>query len=208
MNVAVGLFGIHYLENLNHWMGWKTNVDYRKTIINNKEKIYDTLNCTFYSSTYFSPLIGSLINDYKPKLLKLREVNNIESKDIRTSFTNRNSVFIDTLRLIVEDKTNDCDFVLLTRYDLEFTSNPLNANVNYNKINFVCMTKWGDNDTLCDDNFYFMSKDIAKSFYRIISRLPVDNSSHEYHKYIKQKNFLLHGKYYSHEIPIYSIKRC
>ena len=75
--VAVGLFGIHYISCLNHWMGWKHGVDYSQCYLNNKENIFEKFDTTFYSSTYFSDKIENLIFDYKFRLLKLRLIDNI-----------------------------------------------------------------------------------------------------------------------------------
>jgi hypothetical protein len=207
MKVCVGLFGIHYLDKLNHWMGWKTSVNYKNTLNNNIEKIYSRCDCTFYSSTYFSPIINNLINDFNFKHLELREVDNSSSTDVVQSFINRNKVFLDTVELIMKDKSNNCDYVLLTRYDLLFKQSPFDLNLKYDKINFVCKSKWGDNDSLCDDNFYFMPMSMLAYFYKNILSLPIAMSSHEYHKYIRNKNYLIDGKYFSHEIPVYSIYR-
>jgi hypothetical protein len=58
MKVAVGLFGIHYIDNLNHWIGWKHGVDYRKTF---RESYIGSLKN--YNEKYpeFSPDIRNLL---------------------------------------------------------------------------------------------------------------------------------------------------
>ena len=44
LNTAVGLFGIHYVGILNHWMGWNHTVDYKQSLSNNKNTIYKNKN--------------------------------------------------------------------------------------------------------------------------------------------------------------------
>ena len=57
MKVAVGLFGIHHVGNLNHWMGWKHGVDYRETLHNQFTHIYSKHDAKYYSATYYLSLI-------------------------------------------------------------------------------------------------------------------------------------------------------
>ncbi len=203
--VAVGLFGVHYVEILNHWMGWKTNVDYKKTLLNNHNMLFDRFDCTFYSSTYFSEKINELILDYDFKKLKLSKINN-EFLGVHESNSRRNTIFIDTLKLILEDYVH-YEYVLLTRYDLNFFDSPFDFNVNYNKINVICKSKSGNISNLIDDNFYFMPMDTFYYFYDSISKLPLMNTSHEYNKVLDGINYIIDGDYYSHEIPIYNIVR-
>jgi len=94
------------------------------------------------------------------------------------------------------------------RYDLEFKTSPI-TNLNFDKINLLCRTKWGTNEDLVDDNFYFMPFSKLQFFYETVKSIPLNVSSHEYEHYFPNDEFsyAVEGKFYSHEIPIYSIRR-
>lgn len=205
--IAVGLFGVHYQKELAHWMGWKPNVDYKTTIENNREALFNNFNAHFYSSTYFSSVLNDLINDYKFEYLKLKHINNVK-QNLEDAFFIRNSIFLDTINLIIESN-HKYDYVLLMRYDMYFKQKSILDLINPEKINFICRAKWGVNENLIDDNFYFMPYNKLLNFYCEISKIPKKISSHEYCNYIDNNeiHYLIDGKYYSHEIPIYSIMR-
>jgi hypothetical protein len=212
--LAVGLFGIHYVENLNHWMKWKTTVDYSDRYKNNREFLYNDFesagNCLdFYSATYFSDNINSLIKDYRFKSLSLENIDNQASSDLSTSFVKRNRIFKKTIKLILDNKSNDYDFVILTRYDMDFKLPIINLNLDYDKINLFYRAKWGDNHNLCDDNFYFMPYSKLQYFYDQISKIDESICGHEYHLYFKPDDlhYIVDGAYFSHESPIYNLKR-
>ena len=66
MKTAVGLFGIHYVQRLNHWMGWKHGVDFEKTVDVFKNQILKNLNPKYFISTYKSEKISNLMKAYYP----------------------------------------------------------------------------------------------------------------------------------------------
>lgn len=205
--VAVGLFGIHYQEQLQHWMGWITQVNYKRVFANNKRQLLDSFIPSFYSETYFSEKQEELVQDFKFKQIRFREVNNTKAADMETVFYTRNTIFTDTIKLILED-SEKYDYVLLMRYDLRFRTFPLEY-VKFDKINLMCKTKWGDDENLVDDNFYFMPYSKLKMFYETITKIPLTISSHNYHKHFNSEDvsYLVEGKFYSHEIPTYFIQR-
>lgn len=208
-NIAVGLFGIHYQENLNHWMGWNSNPDYRKNFLNNQKILYNNFKPTFFSSTYFSPILEELINDFSFNALKLNRINNDKKNTLEENFQIRNKIFLETLELIKKSSLF-FDYVLITRYDLFFKENPMPENkINKNKINLLCRTKWGDNKNLVDDNFYFMPYEKFNYFYEIINKIDINTTAHNYHTFFSENdiNYISDGKFYNHEIPFYYIKR-
>jgi hypothetical protein len=204
-SLAVGLFGIHYIDQINHWMGWKHSVDFKNVIENNKSKIYSNFMCSFFSSTYFSPVLDGLINEFEFTALKLRKIDNTPCS-LEQTFVKRNKIFLDTIKLILNESTS-YDFVLLTRYDLIFNEYPL-LNADNTKVNLMCRAKWGNDEDLVDDNFYFMPYELLDEFYCVIKNIPITETSHNYHKYYQDFYFLDSSKsYYSHEIPTYNIIR-
>jgi hypothetical protein len=206
-NVAVGLFGIHYLETLNHWMGWTPRVDYTTVLENNKKYLFSKFNPIFFSATYFSPKLQNLIDDFNFYSLKLKTVKNDKPTAISESFRIRNTIFLDTIKLILESDKS-FDYVLLTRYDLFFKYSPL-KDIHKDKINLICRAKWGSDDTLVDDNFYFMPYKKLDSFYNIVSSIPITITSHKYGHFFPENElfYVTAGTYYSHEIPVYYVER-
>jgi hypothetical protein len=205
--IAVGLFGIHYQQDMQHWMGWVTDVDYRYVLENNKHILFNNFIPSFFSATYFSPMVDTLLKDFNFDAIKLKKITNIKQINLTDVFIIRNTIFLDTMRLIIESGKS-YDYVLLTRYDLYFREPVLNY-LNLENINLMCRAKWGRDEDLVDDNFYFMPFNKFETFYNIISSIPRTETSHAYHKHLPEKDvsYLIDGKFYSHEIPTYFIKR-
>jgi hypothetical protein len=202
MKLAIGLFGIHYINELNHWMGWRNGVDYRKTYTNQSDLIYSKFQTQYYSATYYSDIENELLSNYNFSNVVFKEVDNSSSNPL----IKRNTIFKNTVKLILDNDT-DSDLVLLTRYDLRFKGGFDLFNIDYNKINFLCGNMNGNDSDLVDDNFYIIPKSLLKYFYETINEASENLSSHLYHKLFEDYNFLINGWYYSHENPFYEIIR-
>lgn len=202
MQLAVGLFGIHHINELNHWMGWKNGVDYRETYHNQFSMLYSKFQTKYYSATYYSDIKNELMDDYNFVSVTFANIDNTESNPI----VKRNRIFKNTIKLILDDKTN-WDLAILTRYDLRFKDGFYSLNIDFNKVNFLCGAKWGDDVDLVDDNIYAIPKPILKDFYEKIDKIPENVSSHQYHKWFDEHNFMIQGSWYSHENPFYEIVR-
>ena len=168
--IAVGLFGIHYCESFNHWMGWVHNIDYSKTIENNKNKIYQYYDVDYYTSTYYSNVLDTLITNYNFEAIKLKNISNIKEADIKLNYVKRNKIFKETLELIIASN-KIYDYVILTRYDCMFLQTIDNLNIKNNKINFLCKSKCGNESGFADDNFYIIPYRKLEYFYKIISNI-------------------------------------
>lgn len=200
LNIAVGLFGIHYNNNYKHWMGWDCNVDYRKSIENYKENLFiNDNNYSFYTSTYNSDIIDELKTQYN--FIKIKNIDFIHSGN--NSFE-RNSRFIETLELIKECD-REYDFIMITRFDLLFKSKPVLKEISNDKINILHGSKWGNDDSIIDDNWYFFRYDLISEIINILKE-NIDLHSHYYNK-ILDVNLLDNKHYYSHENPDYIILR-
>jgi hypothetical protein len=206
MKVAVGLFGIHYIEELNHWMNCKLRVDYKDGYENNKKLLYNTIDVDFYSSTYFSEKLNHLIKDYKFTVLKLQHIENILEDDINNNWKKRNKRFKETIKLILDDNAK-YDYVILTRYDIWLKQNLFELNIDYSKVNVICGAKWGDDDTIIDDNFYFLPYFKLQEFYNAIDLIDEKICAHKYNKYISNIHRMIDANFYSHEIPVYTLHR-
>lgn len=210
MKVTVGLFGIHYVDTLNHWhMGWKHGVDYRKTFHNQFTQIYSNHDVKYYSATYYSDIQSELLNDYNFTSIKFSEIdNNLETNPI----IKRNKAFKNTIKLILED-TSDWDLAILTRYDLHFKKNFYSLDINFDKVNLLCgVTKRksgkyenrnGIDTDLVDDNFYCIPRHLLQSFYDTIEIIPETMTSHKYHKWFDDYHLMISGHQYSLNSPAY-----
>jgi hypothetical protein len=206
MKVAVGLFGIHYLNELNHWMNWKIKVDYTEGYEINKKILYDTVDVDFYSSTYFSEKTNQLLNDYKFKSIKLQHVDNKVEAVLGDNWKKRNKRFKETIQLIF-DSNIDYDYVILTRYDIEFFTNPFTLNLDNDKINVTCKLYSGMMPYMIDDNFYLLSYSKLNYFYNELCKIDETIWAHSYSEYINDFNFLIDGMYYTHSMPMYKFLR-
>jgi len=206
MKTAIGLFGIHYLDGLNHWMGWSNSVDYRQNLLNNMGYIWKDMNPTFYSSTYYSEILSELINDFNFKSLQLSKIDNKKETNVGLHWAKRNRKFKQTIKLILEDNIV-YDRVILMRYDLYFKQNPFELNYKEDAINLICKGRLGDDDSICDDNFYIIPYSELQSFYDTVSGFDENMIAHYYNHHIKDFNYLIEGSYFSHELPVYSINR-
>ena len=203
--VAIGLYGIHYIDGLNHWMPeWTPSVDYKKCLQNNIDFVFNDYDTTFYSSTYFSDKTVELYNDYKFKSLKLSEIDNTKDIDIKTSFIKRNRIFRQTIELILADNI-EYDSVILMRYDMKFKTKL--PNIDYTKVSITNKTIWGENRDLTDDCLYVVPFNILKQFYGVVCSIPEDVSAHEWHKYIKDIHWMIDEPMFSHLNPTYEIVR-
>jgi len=194
-NLTVGLFGIHYKPQYKHWMEWVVDVDYRKTYTNNKEYIYDLINPTIYSTTYFSDVMEELNNHFHFHKLLLKSFD-----ETKSASRARNENLLDTLYLLENTKED----VILTRYDLLWNTSPL-QNIKQDKINVVCGAWWGDDSDLVDDNFYYIPNYLLTDFTNMVKE-NLNSHSHQYHKHIDIHK-IDNKHYYSHENPFYTIMR-
>ena len=206
--IAVGLFGIHYCKNFNHWMGWLHDIDYRYTYNNNIEKIYKLFDIDYYSCTYNSDIINELLKNFNFKNYKLKTISNVKEDNIELNWKKRNVIFKETLKLIINSNI-EYDFVILTRYDCNFLQYFNELNIDYKKINFLCKSKCGDRNDFSDDNFYIIPFNLLYHFQNIISKIDETIWSHDYHKYFlnDEINYMIDGYFYSHEIQFYQICR-
>ena len=207
MKYAVGLFGVHYQKNLQHWMpNWIFDVNYKNVLENNKKYLYRDNNITFYASTYFSEKLPQLIEDFKFEKLQLTHMVNEKEGYLPNRWLKRNERFKETIKLILDDNI-EYDYVILQRFDLFFKQSVFDYTLVSDKINLICRCKTFHEDTLSDDNFYFIPYKLLKKFYEDLFTMPINIFAHNYSKYIDNIHYLIDEAYCSHEIPIYIIDR-
>lgn len=208
--LAFILYGIHYYEQFNHWMGWKVNIDFRKSIDNYKSYIYsffEKYDIDTFISTYKSNYVNELLETYQPKNYLLNEFiktkNHIEQKNDR---------LLESLDMCLSyEKYNNIKYkyYIITRFDLFFINTFDKLNIVKNKINLTYKTGCGKNKDLVDDNLYILTEGNLDQFIAICKKIPKHIWFHELHKYIEKLdiNFMIDGTYYSHESPLYRFVR-
>lgn len=205
--LAIGLFGIHHLEHLKHWMNWDITVDYKFSVENFKNCLFENNIVNVYSSTYFSEKLNELINDYNFRSLKITQIDNKYEKEIGLNMKKRNKRFKETIKLILDDDIKH-DYVLLTRYDIFFRKKISELNINYDKINIMWKGEWGKGNPIIDDNFYFLPYEKLQSFYDELNLIDERECSHHYDKYIKDINCILDDNYSDiNSVPTYYLTR-
>lgn len=173
MNVAVGLFGISYLEKnvnwLRHWLVY--DIDFKKSVDNYQKYIFTHLkdegyNVDTFISTYKSEDLGDLDiqlnNAYSPKSLSICDYK-ISTK---TNNLSRNIIFSRLCHNILNSNTN-YDFVILTRLDLNFLQKLSSVRIDLSKINVVHET---DALNEFDDNFYIIPGGMFKEFVEVTNK--------------------------------------
>jgi hypothetical protein len=206
-NIAVGLFGISYKKDYNHWMGWKTNPDWRKT--NYRNTLHKILkdnnnNVDHFLSTYHHEDEEELLSDFKPKSYIL---NNFDSG---SSVYNRHCRFKETLNLF----DANYDYYIMTRFDLSFIIEELSrCQVESESINVTSKHSLGEDTEVLCDSFYIFDNSMLESFRIFINNLPPDNQDigyyHKLHRYPNSPKFsyMIDGSYYSHNCPVWKFVR-
>ncbi len=163
MKLALGLFGISYVENHEHWFK-KDNVridfelsveNYKKRIINHFKNLGYEID--IYLSTYKSEKTDKLLEIYKPR----KKI--ILDKFINDRFISRNFHFMNCLRMI-KNSNVDYKMIIMTRFDLLFNESFDNVDINLDKMNLVSELH---HKKKVDDNLYIFSSDKLNSFIKL-----------------------------------------
>jgi len=206
-NIAVGLFGISYQNNYHHWMGWKTNPDWRKTNYKdslNRLLIENNNNIEHFLSTYHHELENELLLDFNPTKYKF---NNFEKG---SWVYYRHLRFQEVLNLF----SDIFDYYIVTRFDLSFNYDILyNCKISDYTINVTSKHGVGEDTELQCDYFYMFDRTMLQVFRDFIINLPQDNGDicyyHKLHRYDNTPTFsyMIDGSYYSHNCPVWHIVR-
>lgn len=191
------------MVDYDHWCFNKQTIDYRKVLDNNKQYLWshcDFTHIDYYASTYHSQYLDHLNNNFNFKNLRINEFDNTSNS------MSRNRRFTEVLNLILPNYT-DYNFILITRFDLRYIDYPFKKNINTTKVNLLYRAKWGNDDSICDDNFYYIPQSKFFNFYNIITELDLNIHSHQYNQYYKDFHYMVDGCFYSHESPVYHISR-
>lgn len=207
--LAILFFGIHYLQNYHHWMGWDCNIDHRKSIDNYQKYIFNFFKQKYdidvFLSTHDSDILRDLENLYHPKQIIISQLDNN-----KTAIKQRRIRILEGIYAIEKyDIDKKYDLCLLTRFDLEFIYNFERLNIMHDHINVSYKTGCGSDKSLLDDNFYIIDRRLLTKFKECIYNLPENIWLHNIHHYNKEMAFnpMIDGFYYSHESPLYRFVR-
>lgn len=175
--IALLLFGMFYNTSyFNHNTLKKSVIDFRFSVANYKRFIFlyykrlgyevDVFFCT--NDVHDSKIKKNLIKTYKPKEHVF--VKTVKVRDKRSRFFNRNYKVKKVVELCNDYRQMnniDYEFVIMTRFDLEFKINFGDVDIDYNKINLVSVLE--EPDFICD-NFYIIPGFLLNDFYDMIRK--------------------------------------
>jgi hypothetical protein len=182
--------------------------DWRLTCDNIKSNLFDGFpNKKVYTTTYNSETIPRLLDFYNPTKALI----------IPYTDSHQRTTYIQSLKNLVDE---DVDFIISTRFDIEFSQPVYNYNFNFNKFNFMFREiepYWSDSQFVSDSLFAFPKK-YLKPFIEAIERehnspyriLPDLHAMYRHMSYIigvDNIHFLHEGCWNSNENPIYKIIR-
>lgn len=180
MKIALLLRGIAYNENYMHPTGQNFIVDFRKSINNYNEYIFQKSSVDVFYHTYLTDNLDvTMLNSWlKPVSYNISmdpEKNNLKSTQKFNTYSNSTisviNLFID---YCTQNKEAKYDYIILTRFDLIFKV-PL-SNLNLNKNNFMISCLAGNN--LMDDNFFIGNIEHYKKFLEVLCKRNNDTMMH------------------------------
>lgn len=197
MKIAINLRGISHGHGRN-WNFCKNSI--KENVIDCWAHLYN-----LYVTTYNHSEIYDLLEFYNPYKYQILEFNE-KSNQIET--------FEKSLQII----DNDFDLIIITRFDIDFSTKISKFNINYEKINFLFKEGtdiYLENPFVCD-NIFFIPKKFWGAFKKCIYEIEDKNSTHLHFLYIEllknmpleNFNFIFQNvKSYSHDNSIYKLVR-
>ena len=176
--IALLLFGISYMKTYNHWNKNDYSINYQNSTDNYEKfifKFFKNSDFDVFISTYNNEKVDDLINYYKPKKYHLENDFNINFN------TSRNRHFINSIKLCLEySEANNINyqFVIITRFDLEFLIEFDKIFIDKRRINIVSELA---HQNVISDNFYIIP------FYKLIKfyNVCISNKHKSFH-FIKE----------------------
>jgi hypothetical protein len=137
MKIGINLVGIY--------KGGRTNYNStKKSLMNNVINCWDE-KPNIYLTTYSSDEDNDLINFYNPIKYQFLEFD--KSSQRKTNIKNLEQL-----------KDEDVDFIISTRFDIDFHKKISNFNIDYNKINFLFRESPPNTNQVCDVIFCYPKK--------------------------------------------------
>jgi hypothetical protein len=194
MRIALILFGISYVESIQHWTGNLFKVDYKESLQNYKEyiwKYFKNYNIDVFFSTYQSEKSKELLNDYKPLAHHF-----FPSLNYITNFKRigKNSNIIKAIEITLnysKKKHIQYDLCIITRFDLLFQIPFEKTSLHLNMFN---NTSELETQTRICDNFYIFPGHMLEKLFKIIKDYGIAGN-HHFLKYKILKHFKINYIY-------------
>lgn len=220
--IAIVLCGISYKENYNHWKGGTVCIDYKNSIDNYNEYLFDYFkklgyNIDIYLSTnnVNETIKKDILEKYKPIKYNflIDAEDSFSSKDAgwneKQCFKpkqKKNIIGIELLKGYCQNKKKPYDLVLFTRFDLLFNIffHEKYVNIDINAMNIISKI---DNGFVCDNFFLFPYKllDIFEKSIR------AKDFNHDIDKFFNRYNITINFIYnqpcnpFVHQLEFYTI---
>jgi len=170
MNIGVSLVGVSYEDGFRN--GNYRKVDFNKTANNIIESIIKPLsknnNVFTYLTTYPHPYLNNLCEIYNPK----------KSQILQYSNSRMQLTYEQSMKQIINE---DLDFVISTRFDIQFLKKIDQIEIDFNKMNVLFREKGYRHKNYTCDNFYAFPKNMLPAFTDSIREsLYIDNNGLHY----------------------------
>ena len=185
MKLAIGLFGISYKENYEHWRLGRVTIDYRKSLENYRKYLFEYFESLGYQidvylATYDSKMINQLKHDYQPKEVRLIEHLYATGDlwyNLLVGRQSRHNCIKACLEMIINSQ-QAYDHILLTRFDLIFCKPLSSVSIDCNALNIVSILE--SREVICDNFYLFPGKYSQKLLTKLKER---DGGSYEDNNY-------------------------
>ncbi len=231
--IAILLYGLSYCENFKHFNKKQFNINYKKSLENYKNVLFNYFNSNYFDIDIFictnkSKKNDELINDFKPKKYLFIEdnINNMKTyyDENKSNILEKNKLLkiqhperyyytnikkLSVLKLCKEySEENKIKYnnIIITRFDLKFNISFEEANINYGMFNVISML---EKPNLIDDNFYLFPYYNINNLIKILEE-NLCEWGHSYKKYfddIFDLNFLYNENKNIKFLSFYSINR-
>lgn len=176
MKIALLLRGIAYNKNYTHPTGRKFIIDFRKSINNYNEYIFNTSvlfkSIDVFYHTYLTDgldinLLNSWLNPISYSISMDPEKNNLKPNQKFNAYSNSTTLVLNLfIDYCTQNKNITYDHIILTRFDLIFKV-PL-FNLKFHKNNFMISCLSGNK--LADDNFFVGDIEHYKKFLQVLCK--------------------------------------
>jgi hypothetical protein len=201
MKIGINLVGIYNGER---------NRDFNKSKKSISEKVIkcweNEHQVSLYLTTYSSDQDKELLSFYSPKKYQFIEYEG----------SCRNQTYRKSLEFL---ENEDLDFIISTRFDIDFTESISSLNIDFHKMNFLFregLNEWKDEKLVCDNLFCFPPK-YRKNLIESLLESHLDGHtfthSHRAYAYILPKigeeniHFISEFNEYSHNNKYYNLLR-
>lgn len=186
--------------------GWTEEVkaifDYKKSLQNYQEYLFDGNNIDVFFHTYDTDLLSSekLIDDMSPEEYKITDpIVDTENTDKDKRVNSRRNSLLQAISCFQETE-NEYDVVVITRFDLHFERevSSLLENVNWEESGLY-VSFYTEQEDLIDDNFFVVEPDRISNFVEIIEHF---NQIDEEYGHLHRANKVWRSKFGEEVLPL------